>query len=196
MNGTFEFKLSNGSVCKLEAEYECIMKNESLDADGVEIIGELKPNDIGKSRLAAYVDGKKIDESSNKSFWKLIDIKTGAKKIWGLNVGFAKPEDANNYEKWIDEIIEGGKSDEVKAYEKAKTEKENKEKIERAKEIIAKAEHQKDIPSKSEAQRRMKQYNAAANEGGEGYVPYIVSVEEYEYAKKVISEFGGENHEN
>lgn len=193
MNGTFEFRLSNGSVCKLEADYECTMKKEIIDADGVKIIGEPKPNDIGKSRLVAYVDGKKVDQSSDKSFWVLIDTKTGVKKIWGLNVGFAKPEDAENYEKWIAGIIEGGKSDEVKAYEKAKADKEVREKIECAKEVIDKAERQKDIPSKDEAKRRMKQYNAAANEDGEGYTPYIYSAEEYEYAKKIIKEFGGAN---
>lgn len=193
MNGTFEFKLSNSSMCRLEAEYECTMKKEIISVDGVEIIGKSKPSAIGTSRLAAYVDDKKIDECSDKSFWGLIDIRTGVKKIWGLNVGFAKPEDAENYEKWIAAIIEGGKSDEVKAYEKAKAEKENREKVEHAKEVIDKAERQKDIPSTEEAKRRMKQHNVVANEDGEGYTPYIYSAEEYEYAKKIIKEFGGKN---
>ena len=39
----------------------------------------------------------------------------------------------------------------------------------------------------------MKQHNVVANEDGEGYTPYIYSAEEYEYAKKIIKEFGGKN---
>lgn len=192
MKGTFEFKLRNGNTCTIEATYECVMENEVLDADGYKIVGQAKPTEAGRCDMVAYVDGKKIDSCWNTSFWKLIDIKEipGAKKIWGLNVGFVNPEDAKRYEKWIAEIIEGGKSDEVKAYENAKKEKEIKEKVESAKKTITKAESQKDIPTKEEAKRRMKQYNDVMNEGGEGYVPYIISIEEYEYAKEIVEKYG------
>lgn len=192
MKGTFEFKLRNGNTCTIEATYECVMENEVLDADGYKIVGQTKPTEAGRCDMVAYVDGKKIDSCWNTSFWRLIDIKEipGAKKIWGLKVGFANPEDAERYEKWIAEIIDGGKSDEVKAYEKAEKEKEIKEKVESAEKTIAKAESQKDIPTKEEAKRRMKQYNDVMNEGGEGYVPYIISVEEYEYAKEIVEKYG------
>lgn len=192
MKGTFEFKLRNGSTCTIEATYECVMENEVLDADGYKIVGQPKPTEAGRCDMVAYVDGKKIDSCWNTSFWGLIDVREnpGVKKIWGLKVGFANPEDAERYEKWIAEIIDGGKSDEVKAYEKAEKEKEIKEKVESAKKTIAKAENQKDIPTREEAKRRMKQYNDVMNEGGEGYVPYIISAEEYEYAKEIVEKYG------
>lgn len=191
MKGTFEFKLRNGSICTIEAKYECVMENEVFDADGDKIIGKPKPTEAGRCDMVAYIDGKKIDSCWNTAFWRLIDVKEnpGVKKIWGLKVGFANPTDAERYEKWIEEIIEGGKSDEVKAYEKAEKEKEIKEKVESAKKTIEKAERQKNIPTKEEAKRRMKQYNDVMNEGGEGYVPYIISVEEYEYAKEIVSKY-------
>lgn len=192
MKGTFEFKLSNGSICTIEANYECVMERETLYADGWNIPGEEKPMDSIDNSLIAYIDGKKIDSSRDKSFWGLIDVRDnpGVKKIWGIKVGIVNPDDAERYEKWIAEIIDGGKSDEVKAYEKEQKEKENKEKVESAKKTIHKAEAQKDIPTNEEAKRRMKRYNDVMNEGGEGYVPYIISVEEYEYAKEVVAKYG------
>ncbi len=192
MKGTFEFKLRNGSICTIEATYECVMQNEVFDADGDKIIGELKPTEAGRTNMVAYVDGKKIDSCWNSSSWGLIDVTAnpGVKKIWGLEVGFANPEDAERYEKWIAEIIDGGKSDEVKIYEKAEKEKKIKKEVDDAKKTIAKAESQKDIPTREEAKMRMKQYNDFMNEGGEGYVPYIISVEEYENAKEIIKKYG------
>lgn len=190
MKGTFEFKLKNGSICTIEAKYECVMEDEVIYADGHKIVGRPRPTEAGRCDMVAYVDGKKIDSCWNTAFWGLIDVKEnpGVKKIWGLKVGFASPEDAERYEKWIAEIIDCGKSDKVKDYEKAEKEKAVKEKIESAKKTIAKAESQKDIPTKEEAKKRMKQYNDTMNEGGEGYVPYIVSIEEYKAALKIVQE--------
>lgn len=188
MKGTFEYTLRNGSTCRIEADYECVMKNEILDADGWKIQGQEKPTDIGRSSLIAYIDGKKVDSCQDRSFWRLIDAKEGVKKIWGLNIGFARIEDAKRYEEWIGGIIEGGKTEKVKAYEKAEKEKEMKERIESAKSTIAEAERQKDIPCRQEAKKRMKQYNDFFNEGGGGYVPYIICREEYEEALKIVRE--------
>ena len=67
--------------------------------------------------------------------------------------------------------------------------KEIEKKIKAAKETIEKAEAQEDIPTRAEAQRRMKEYNDINNEGGFGYVPYIVSREEYEEAKTIIAQY-------
>lgn len=192
MKGTFEFKLRSGSTCTIKAEYECVMKSQTIDADGDKITVKAKPTSAGRCNMVAYVDGKKVDDCRNPEGFKLIDATghPGVKKPWGLRVCIANKEDQERYEKWISEIIDGGKSDEVKAYEKAEKEKQIKEKVEDAKKTIAKAESQKDIPTKEEAKRRMKQYNDSMNEGGDGYVHYIISIEEYEYAKKVVEMYG------
>ena len=189
MTGTFEFRLSDGRTCKLEAKYECVMKQEILDADGWKIKGDVKPCEDCDNQLAAYVGGKMVDVSYNSKAWNLVVTKSGAKKISSLRVGFARQEDADRYESWIAGIIDGGKSNEVKAYEKAEEEKRIEEEVALAKAVIEKAEKQKDIPSKEEAKRRMKQYNDFMSEGGYGYVPHIYSREEYEYAKRVVAKY-------
>ena len=189
MKGTIEFNLKNGGVLKIEAEYECVMKKEIIDADGDKVMVKEKPTDI-KSSMIAYVNGKKVDSSDLCSFWRLIDTKNGSRKIWGMGIAFTKQEDAERYEKWVAEIIESGKSDEVKDYEEKQIEKKVEEELNYAKRIIEKAEKQINIPNQEEAERRMKQYNDIANEGGEGYVPHIISMEEYMYAKGVIEKYG------
>lgn len=185
---TFEWKLSDGRTCRLEARYRCTMEKEVIDADGDKIEVGMKPSEAYDNELVAYVDGKAVDRSRDASFWVLIDVK-GGKRIWGLKVGFANPADAERYEAWIAEVIEAGKSDEVKAYEQEQRELKIKSEVEHAQKVIRMAEAQKDIPSQAEARRRMRQYNDLMNEGGEGYVPHIYSIEEYEAAKQIIEKY-------
>lgn len=113
MKGVFEFALNDGHTCRLEAEYECVMERDVLDADGYKIELEEKPSDSGK--MTAFVDGKKVDDCRNTNSWGLIKIPKG-KKIDGLRIGFASEETAQQYEKWISELIENGTSEEVKEY--------------------------------------------------------------------------------
>lgn len=56
---------------------------------------------------------------------------------------------------------------------------------------IARAEAQREIPTRAEAKRQMKAYNDVYNEGGEGYVPHILSHEEYEAAKERLHHLRG-----
>lgn len=190
MKGTFEYKLSDGRTCKLEVKYECVMEHETIYSDGIPVtMRDATPTEAGRCDLVAYIDGKKFDSCWNSAFWRLIDVDNGAKKIWGLKVGFTKPEDADRYEKWLADIMDKGTSDEVKAYRKAQEEKEIKAELDTAKKIIKKAENQPDLPSWDEARRRERQYNDIINEGGEGYVPHVYSREEYENAKKVIAKY-------
>ena len=57
---------------------------------------------------------------------------------------------------------------------------------------IATAKKQKDLPSREEAKRRMKTYNNTVNEGGEGYVPHIITKEEYEDMQKQLRKYKNE----
>lgn len=63
---------------------------------------------------------------------------------------------------------------------------EKAEEITRLEKIIAKAEQQNEIPTKAEKAEKLRAYNNLHNEGGEGYVPWIVSREEYETAKEEL----------
>lgn len=75
--------------------------------------------------MVAYVNGEKFEIECSGCLCQLVDAsdKSGTKVIWGLGIGFANPKDAEGYEKWIAEIIDGGKSDEVMDYEKSNEEK-------------------------------------------------------------------------
>ncbi len=182
MTKTFEWTLSDGRLGKIEATYNEIMQAKTLDADGIKIELDPEPTTVDCD-MVAYIDGKKIDSCEHTNFWKLINVKDG-KKIWGLPIGFRSGETADKYEAFLAELIEAGKSEEVKAYYA----KEREQEIAKAKAIIAKAEEQKDIPTAAEAKARREQYNRIHNEGGEGYVPTWITREEYNNAKALIAE--------
>lgn len=191
MSETFEFTTITGKACRLEATYSCIMKDKTINLDGDKFPGESEPYSVGNN-LVAFVDGEKFDSAWDPTFWRLIDVPwngTTAKKIWGLNVGFANPEDAIRYEKWITDVVERGTSNDVKAYREAQKEEKLRMAAEEAQKIVAKAEKQKDIPPQAEADYRMRKYNEINNDGGFGCVPHIISAEEYEAAKQAILEY-------
>lgn len=186
MESSFTWILSNGKEARLEAKYDCVMRADTLYADGYNIPTEPKPETAGNCNMVLYVDGQRIDSCYNPSFWQLIDIKdtpkTGVRKIWGLKAGMM-PDVAARYEDWLAKLIEAGTSDEVKEYRAAEKAKEDAKEIAAAKRLIEKAEKQREIPPRAEAERQMKRYNDINNEGGEGFVPYIINREEYEAAK-------------
>ena len=74
---------------------------------------------------------------------------------------------------------------------KKKLEQERKKDIEEQikywQEIIAKAEAQKCIPTKEQKKAMLKEYIDTYNEGGEGYVPQIISIETYNNAHEMLS---------
>jgi len=59
-----------------------------------------------------------------------------------------------------------------------------------AKAIIAKAEKQTVIPTWEEEKANRKAYNDVMNEGGDGYVPHRITVEQVAWAKDIIAEKG------
>lgn len=60
-----------------------------------------------------------------------------------------------------------------------KAAKDRQARIVRLEQQKAAAEQQTDLPEKAEAHRREQKWNNLHNEGGEGYVPHIYSLEEY-----------------
>lgn len=188
MNSTFEItSRATGKQIRFEAEYVCKMVDRYLDADGYKVKASKQEESTVGSMLRVFVDGKEVDSCWNPSFWGLIDVK-GKKKIWGLKIGFADQADAQAYESWINNVIEAGTDDSVVAARAEKKQAELEAQKAHARRIVAKAEAQADIPEKAEAVRRMDAYNNAVNEGGEGYVPYIYSREEYESALALLAE--------
>lgn len=179
MESTLTF-VKNGKEIVIKASYKKEMVAQTVNADG-DIIETGKHEVVTEEKMSVYVNGKLIGESTNSNFWALVDC-NGAKKIWGLPVGFTNVEDAHRYEAWLNDLINGAEAEEIEKDE----ENEESGKVEHAKSVIAKAEAQHTIPSRDEAKKMMDRYNDMMNECGEGYVPHIVSMEEYENAKSVV----------
>lgn len=69
-------------------------------------------------------------------------------------------------------------------------EKEEKEEFETAKIIIAKAERQSWMPTNEEYEKWARNYNNVNNEGGEGYIPHLITKEQLARAKKIVNAKG------
>ena len=188
MKHTYEWYLTDGRKVTLEAEYSERVQDKIVDADGYEV--RLNKREIVKEgMLVAYIDGKKIDSCWNTDFWQTIETgHKGIRKIWGIDkIGFTE-ERAKEIEDFFAEVIAAGKDSEAEQIREQENEADKEQRIASAMEVVQKAEAQQDIPTAAEAERRMRKYNDINNEGGEGYVPYIYSREEYDAAKRILAE--------
>lgn len=78
------------------------------------------------------------------------------------------------------------------AYEKEKNRKKIEKEMKRAEKVIKEAEYALEnglLMTESQKEVYLHNYNAIHNEGGEGYLPDPVTVEEYENAKKTIKKY-------
>ena len=189
----FEFKqIESGSNFRIEIDYHHYMQKQTawLDGDILEM-GE-KPLELVTARL--YVDDELKYSSNVVSGYDLKlseDIRTikgyKVRTVHALKLAIINPEVWEKYEEWLEEVIKDGTEPEVKEFQKREKEKAAAEELEYAKEVVSLAESQKDIPSREEARRRMKWWNDTYNEGGEGFVPTIINIEQYKKAKNVIA---------
>lgn len=175
---------TGGTEIKLVAKYTAYMADEILYADGQEIKSGKKIIE-SDACLTAYVDGQEIDETKNVDYWKVIDIQINGKKaykIWGIaKIAFSSAT-ADEIRKFLSSVIENGTDDNVK---KIRQEQKQNE-IQYYANIIDSAEKQDSIPTKKERDRWERNYNSTYNDGGEGYVPHMVCLEEYQWAKAQI----------
>lgn len=177
---------SKGQTIELRARCTITMQDDVADADGDLINLGKKPST--NANLELYVDGEMIDSCWDINFWTIIDTKSGIKKIWGLPVGMSDTQ-AEIVDKFLKDVIDSGKSTEAIAAETAKEEAEKAERKAEAQEVISKAsKYTKPLMTDAQYKVWAKNYNDVNNEGGEGYVPDLVTVEQLEYAKKVLAE--------
>ena len=187
MTKSITWKNSRGNIVKLTASYEEKMVNEILNADGQVIVSKNLVNEV-KANLAATLDGKLIDNCWDVSLWNVVDAKgMPFKKIEGISTIGMTAEQGKLVQEFLKSVIESGKSEEVTKHETEVMENEKAEKIKDAKEIITKAEKQTSIPTVAEYKVWARNYNNLHNEGGDGYVPKLITKEEYEYAKSILA---------
>ena len=183
-DAVYSWLSTGGTEIKLIAKYAAYMADEILTADGQEIKTGKKIV-ATEGCLTAYVDGQKIDEAEDVDSWKIIEIQINrqrAYKIWGIGKIAFSSATANEIEKFLNTVIENGTDDNVK---KIRWEQKQNE-IQYYAKIIGSAERQDRIPTKKERDKWERNYNSTYNDGGEGYVPHMVCLEEYQWAKAQI----------
>ncbi len=174
----------NGKEIELRAECKIEMVDKIINADGVKIaVGKEEYN---KAKLELLVDGKRVDFcNGDTNFWRIID-NNGVKQIWGLRkVGF-DTERAMLVEKFLAEVIAEGKGEKVVEAEKEEERKEKAELAEKAESVLAKAAKQDKIMTTAEYREWRRAYSNATNEGGEGYAPELVTMEDVVWAKGIL----------
>lgn len=177
---------SKGNKIELRAYCTITMEDRIVDLDGDVFVSGKEPSI--DANLELWVDEKKVDSCSNINFWKVIDTRAGIKKIWGLNVGMSD-EQAAIVEAFLKDVIESGKTVDVVTAETAKAEAEKAERRAEAQRIVDEAAKSTEpLMTNEEYKAWRKQYNDIHNEGGEGYIPERITVEQLEYAKKVLAE--------
>ncbi|MFA6851337.1 MAG: hypothetical protein WCS30_13425 [Selenomonadaceae bacterium] len=186
MKKTFEWTMGNGALGLIEATYAEVMEQKEINLDGHVVKGKAEPTTVGRCNMVVYINGKEFDSCRDSNFWRLIDVKPGTKKIWGLKIGF-DAANAKRYEEFVSRLIDEGTTEEVKVYTAAKKTERLAQQIEWAEEVISKAEAQQNIPCAAEAKAQMKSYNDIQNEGGEGYAPRIYNKDEYNEALEIIA---------
>ena len=199
MKKSFTWIGKTGSEYMIEAEYteKMVVDGEWLDGDEI----PMDPKPHGTARLVITKDGAQIDSCWDRSFWQCIEISDRkyvdmgiTHRLWGCNkVAFTR-EIAVQIDAMLAEVIAVGKSEDPEviawyaAKEKAKAEKERKN----AEWILAEAARSPrnadgTLMNDKEAAAWQRSYNDAMNDGAEGYVPDVITQEQYDAALKVLS---------
>ena len=189
---------TKGQEIALEAIYTEEVRNVEINLDG-DIIKTDKKEIVVNAKLICTVDGKVIDTCTDVSFWEIIDLKlpreatsNGLKRIWGIDKVALTPNKAKEVEAFLAEVIADGKTPEAIEIEAQDRAQEEALVLAEAREIIEKAKtthKNKDgfLMTEGQAKAWRRNYNIVNNEGGEGFVPEIISQEAYDRALKVIN---------
>lgn len=174
----------NGNELELRAKCKIEMVDKIVDADGHKVlIGKEKGE---KALLEFWADGKRMETCNGDiNWWRIID-NGNLKQIWGLRkLGFT-PEQAEVIQEFLNSVIETGKAEGVVEVEKEDEKLENERRVKMAEDIMKKAAKQGKVMTADEYEIWRLNYNNIANEGGDGYIPETVTVEELEWAKTIL----------
>lgn len=167
-----------GDKTTVEIEYTKTVREIVLDADGVKI--ETGKNEIVETMIiTASVNGQIVARSTSGYMMADSRFPAGCIQIGRM---VCNPEASKAIIALIDECKaeETAEVAEVKAAEKA-------EEVAEAQEIVAAAEKQTTIPTAAQYREFRRRYNEIHNEGAEGYIPTMITKEQYEAAKAIIN---------
>lgn len=188
---TYQWTTDSGKNIELRARCTAKMTEDIRDSDGWKInMGKKVSTD---AMLEVYVNGVKIDSCWNTNFWSTINITkmTGYKRIWGIEKIAFTTERADAIDAFLKSVIDEGTEPAVVETRTAAAEAKKSEKIEFAKSVIAKSKttiHNTDgtLMTRAQASAWKHRYNQINNEGGEGFVPDVVTVEDVACANIVL----------
>lgn len=177
-----------GRKLELRARCETTMVAHPIDLDGDILPGTPEP--VEDAMLEFWADGKKMDICRDTNFWRFIDIPDGLKKIWGLCCAVV-PEQAERIDAFLKDVIAQGTSEDVKTYRAEQEAEKATKSIAHAEAVIAAAEKTQKNPegslmTRAEARDWKRRYNNLHNEGGEGYIPNVITVEDVAEANKIL----------
>lgn len=187
---TMSWTGSKGNEIELRASCVTKMVERELSADGFVYGTETKP--YTDANLELWADGKLVDSCRNTNFWRIIDAGNGIKKVWGLKVGMTA-ERAAIVEAFLTEVIESGKTEEVREHEAAEVAAEKAAEIKTAQKTIELAEKEPlrngdgSLLTEAQVKAWKRRYNDINNEGGEGFVPDVITQEELDAAKAMLA---------
>lgn len=182
---TLKWNTKSGNAVELRASCTVTLEIETANMDGD--IFEIGSKPYSNANLELWIDGQMIDSCWDTSFWKVIDShQEGIKIVHGLRTIGMTPEQGAIVQDFLNAVMENGKSEEVREYEAAAAAKEMKQEIENAEDIVEKAQKQEKLMTEAEAKDWAEKYNNLYNEGGEGYIPTMITKELYEAALETL----------
>jgi len=148
-----------------------------------------------EAMLEMFVDGIKTDSCWNTAFWRTISITKmpGYKKIWGIEKVAFTDDRAVEIDAFLKSVIAEGTEPAVVETQTADAEADKAEKIESAKSVITESKTTICNPdgtlmTRAQASAWKHRYNQINNEGGEGFVPVIVTVEDVALANSILGQ--------
>ena len=183
---TLEWQGEKGMI-RLEASYQAMLQEKTNNLDG-DICPTGKLEIVERASLTAYFNDKRLDDSWNPVFWKVMESSVpGVYQIRGISKIGIRAEMREKVQQFLADAIAEGTPVSVRAFRLDHQIKQVRCDLTSHQNTLQKIDMQKDLPTRQEARRRMKAYNNLYNEGGEGYVPRIYSAEEREYTVDQIA---------
>jgi hypothetical protein len=176
-----------GNKYELRAQCEIRMVDNTIDADGDILVIGKKPYSDGI--LEFWMDGNLIESSCNVDLWSVTDAYDNLKKVRGLSRCGLLPAQAELVAAFLKDVKESGKTEEYKAYEAEHKAKERAGRVAEAQKVVDEAaKYTQPLMTEAEYRAWKKRYNDTYNEGGDGYIPSLITIEQFERAKKILAE--------
>ena len=180
----------SGKELLLEADVESRLFTEEHDLDGYKVAGSTKL--LEDSRYSISKNGKVVvrGDLEYSVFAAREETYRGYTGIGfngdPQNILISKESFEAIKTAYEEAISKEHSKPEVKEFIEKKEAEEKAWQIAHAKNIVKKAESQESIPTEAELRMIQKEWNDVYNEGGEGYVPQMITKEQYEDALNVL----------